>query len=57
MADSRVDVDAFHAADVEAGGTDNGKPGLRPYHPSYYGAYVLDPDVRNNIEAVCHRPD
>jgi hypothetical protein len=25
------------------------------YHPSYYGAYVLDPDG-NNIEAVCHKP-
>jgi len=25
------------------------------YHPSYYGAFVLDPDG-NNIEAVCHWP-
>jgi hypothetical protein len=25
------------------------------YHPTYYGAYVFDPDD-NNIEAVCHRP-
>jgi len=48
-------VDAFHAAALAAGGTDNGAPGLRPhYHPSYYGAFVLDPDG-NNIEAVCHR--
>ena len=48
-------VDAFHAAAIAAGGTDNGAPGLRPhYHPSYYGAFVLDPDG-NNIEAVCHR--
>ncbi len=31
-------------------------PGLRFYHPSYYGAFVLDPDG-NNVEAVCHRPE
>jgi len=49
-------VDAFHAAALAAGGTDNGAPGPRPiYHPGYYGAFVLDPDG-NNIEAVCHRP-
>jgi catechol 2,3-dioxygenase-like lactoylglutathione lyase family enzyme len=53
---SREQVDAFHAAALEAGATDNGGPGLREiYHPSYYGAYVLDPDS-NNVEAVCHRP-
>ena len=47
-------VDAFHAAAVEAGGTDNGAPGRRPeYHERYYAAYVLDPDG-NNVEAVCH---
>lgn len=47
-------VDAFHAAALAAGGTDNGAPGLRPhYHPGYYGAFVLDPDG-NNVEAVCH---
>lgn len=55
-ADSRAQVDAFHAAAVDAGGTDNGPPGVRAiYHPDYYGAYVLDPDG-NNIEAVCHKP-
>ena len=54
--DSRETVDAFHAAALEAGGTDNGAPGVREiYHPSYYGAYVLDPDG-NNVEAVCHAP-
>ena len=52
-AETRAQVDAFHAAAIEAGGTDNGAPGLRPvYHPDYYGGYVLDPDG-NNIEAVC----
>jgi catechol 2,3-dioxygenase-like lactoylglutathione lyase family enzyme len=49
-------VDAFHAAALEAGGTDNGGPGVREiYHPNYYGAFVLDPDG-NNVEAVCHKP-
>ena len=53
-AKSRQLVDAFHAAAIEAGGADNGAPGVRDiYHPDYYGAYVLDPDG-NNIEAVCH---
>ena len=52
----RATVDAFHAAALEAGGTDNGAPGVREiYHPTYYGAYVLDPDG-NNVEAVCHKP-
>src|SRR5262245_10872501 len=54
--DDRATVDASHAAALAAGGTDNGAPGVREiYHPSYYGAYVLDPDG-HNIEAVCHRP-
>lgn len=53
-AGDRATVDAFHAAALEADGTDHGAPGLREqYHPSYYGAFVLDPDG-NNIEAVCH---
>ena len=56
VAQDRGAVDAFHAAAVAAGWTDNGAPGLRPqYHPDYYGAFVLDPDG-HNIEAVCHRP-
>ena len=55
-ADDRATVDAFYEEAIAAGGRDNGGPGLRPeYHPSYYGAFVLDPDG-NNIEAVCHRP-
>lgn len=36
-------VDKFHAEALKAGGTCNGKPGLRDYHPNYYGAFVLDP--------------
>jgi catechol 2,3-dioxygenase-like lactoylglutathione lyase family enzyme len=48
----RATVDAFHSAAVQAGGTDNGPPGLRPhYGAGYYAAYVLDPDD-NNVEAV-----
>src|SRR2546423_6611325 len=50
----RPSVEAFHAAALAAGGTDNGSPGLRPdYHPHYYGAFILDPEG-NNVEAVCH---
>lgn len=52
---SREAVDRFHAAAIAAGGTDNGAPGERPYHPGYYAAFVLDP-AGNNIEAVYHGP-
>lgn len=55
QAESREMVDAFHAAGLAAGGRDNGAPGLRPYHPDYYGAFLLDP-AGNNIEAVHHGP-
>jgi catechol 2,3-dioxygenase-like lactoylglutathione lyase family enzyme len=52
----RARVDAFHAAALAAGGTDNGAPGVRAdYHPHYYAAYVIDPEG-NNIEVVCHDP-
>ncbi|PZQ76041.1 MAG: glyoxalase/bleomycin resistance/extradiol dioxygenase family protein [Variovorax paradoxus] len=56
VADTREQVDAFHAAALAAGGKDNGAPGIRPhYHANYYGAFVLDPDG-HNVEAVCHTP-
>ena len=56
-APDRARVDAFHAAALAAGGTDNGPPGVRAhYNPNYYGAFVLDPDG-HNIEAVCHTPE
>lgn len=46
-------VSAFHKAGLEAGGTDNGGAGARPdYRPSYYAAFLIDPDG-NNVEAVC----
>jgi len=51
----RAAVDRFHAAGLRAGGRDNGKPGLRrDYAPTYYAAFLIDPDG-NNIEAVCMR--
>ena len=56
-APDRATVDAFHVAALAAGGRDNGPPGLRTdYHPTYYGAFVLDADG-NNVEAVCHKPE
>jgi catechol 2,3-dioxygenase-like lactoylglutathione lyase family enzyme len=56
VAGTRAEVDAFHAAAMAAGGKDNGGPGVRAqYHPTYYGAFVLDPDGVN-VEAVCHKP-
>jgi catechol 2,3-dioxygenase-like lactoylglutathione lyase family enzyme len=55
-AQTRAAVDAFHAAALAAGGSDEGAPGLRAhYHPDYYGAYVRDPDG-NKLCAVCHHP-
>ena len=53
QARDRAMVDAVHAAGLAHGGTDNGAPGERPYHPGYYAAFLLDPDG-NNIEAVYH---
>jgi catechol 2,3-dioxygenase-like lactoylglutathione lyase family enzyme len=55
QAQDEATVQRFHAAGMAAGGTDHGAPGLRQYHPGYYGAFVLDPDG-NNIEAVYHGP-
>ncbi len=56
-APDRAAVRAFHADALAAGGVDDGAAGLRPeYHPSYYAAFVLDPDG-HRIEAVCHAPD
>jgi catechol 2,3-dioxygenase-like lactoylglutathione lyase family enzyme len=49
----RAMVDAAYKAALAHGGSDNGAPGVRPYHPAYYACFVLDPDG-NNIEAVFH---
>ena len=53
VAKDRAGVDAFHAAALKNGGTDNGKPGVRvDYSPKYYAAFVVDPDGYR-IEAYC----
>lgn len=52
-APDRKSVDAFHAAALAAGGTDNGKPGVRTdYGPNYYAAFVVDPDGYR-LESYC----
>ena len=52
-APTRKSVDAFHAAALKSGGSDNGKPGLRAdYGPGYYAAFAVDPDGYR-IEAYC----
>jgi catechol 2,3-dioxygenase-like lactoylglutathione lyase family enzyme len=38
-------VDAFYAAAMANGGTDDGPPGLRPHFgPAYYACFVFDPE-------------
>jgi catechol 2,3-dioxygenase-like lactoylglutathione lyase family enzyme len=57
VATNRQQVEAFHRAALEAGGTDNGAPGLRPnYSGQYYAAFVIGPDG-HNIEVVCHEAE
>ena len=56
-AKSTGDVDAFHAAALDAGGLSDGAPGLRPHdRVRYYAAFVIDPDG-NRIEAVTFPAD
>ncbi len=56
-APDRAAVRGFYAAALDAGGRDDGSPGLRPpYHRDYYAGFVLDPDGYR-IEAVCHAPE
>jgi catechol 2,3-dioxygenase-like lactoylglutathione lyase family enzyme len=57
LAPSRAAVDAFHAAALAAGGSDEGAPGPRPqYSDNYDGAYVRDTDG-NKLQAVCYHPE
>jgi|ERR1700722_332982 len=50
---SRDAVAAFHARGLATGGRDSGLPGPRPdYGPTYFAAFLIDPDG-NNVEAVC----
>jgi catechol 2,3-dioxygenase-like lactoylglutathione lyase family enzyme len=52
---SEAEVDAFHTAALAHGGTDEGAPGTRSYYePSFYVAYVRDPDG-NKLACVFHR--
>jgi len=56
-APDRAAVRAFFAAATAAGAEVLHEPRVRPeYHPTYYGAFVRDPDG-NNVEAVCHTPE
>jgi catechol 2,3-dioxygenase-like lactoylglutathione lyase family enzyme len=46
-------IKQFHAEGLKAGGRDNGGAGPRAdYSPTYYAAFLIDPDG-NNVEAVC----
>ncbi|MBA3909333.1 MAG: glyoxalase [Rhodobacter sp.] len=51
IAPSKDAVQAFHRTALLAGGTDEGAPGLRPYGPGFYAAFVRDPDG-NKVSAV-----
>jgi catechol 2,3-dioxygenase-like lactoylglutathione lyase family enzyme len=51
-AKTREIVDAFYVAALANGGTDEGAPGLRPYHANFYACYVRDPDG-NKLSVVC----
>ena len=56
-AERREQVRAFYRAALQAGGKDNGAPGLRAiYHANYYAAFVIGPDG-HNIEAVCQQTE
>ncbi|MGZ6969503.1 MAG: VOC family protein [Acidimicrobiia bacterium] len=57
VAKDRASVRAFFDAAVAGGAEVLHEPRVWPeYHPSYYGAFVRDPDG-NNVEAVCHTPE
>lgn len=51
VAPSQQAVRDFHAAALSHGGSDEGAPGLRPYGPAFFAAYVRDPDG-NKLSAV-----
>jgi catechol 2,3-dioxygenase-like lactoylglutathione lyase family enzyme len=59
FAKSAKEVNDFHAAALAHGGSDEGKPGTRPYYdPTFYVAYVRDPDGNKLACAFLHyRPD
>ena len=52
--ETRREVNELYEAALNAGGIDNGSPGLRPhYHENYYAAFIRDRDG-HNLEFVCH---
>ena len=54
-APTRQGVEGFHRAALAAGGSDNGRPGLRAdYGEDYYAAFVVDPDGYR-LEAYCRK--
>lgn len=55
-AESRAMVDVFYEAALAHGGSDEGAPGLRPFHAHFYAPYVRDPDG-NKLSAVCEKPE
>lgn len=55
FARSEKAVRDFHKAALAAGGSDEGAPGLRPYGPAFFAAYVRDPDG-NKLSAVHEGP-
>jgi catechol 2,3-dioxygenase-like lactoylglutathione lyase family enzyme len=56
-APDRAAVRSFFEAATAIGAEVLHEPRVWPeYHPSYYGAFVRDPDG-NNVEAVCHTPE
>lgn len=56
VAPTRAAVDSFHAAALAAGGSDEGAPGLRPFHASFYATFIRDHDG-NKLAAVCEKPE
>jgi len=56
LAPNRAAVRAFHATALLYDGKDEGRPGLRPFHKNFYGAYIRDPDG-NKLSAVCEEPE
>ncbi|MDY7567981.1 VOC family protein [Pseudomonas sp. RTC3] len=54
-AQNRAAIDAFHAAALAAGGTDEGAPGTRDWAPNAYAAYTRDLDG-NKLAAYCFKP-
>jgi catechol 2,3-dioxygenase-like lactoylglutathione lyase family enzyme len=56
VAPDRAAVASFFDTAVAVGAEVLHAPRVWPeYHPSYFGAFVRDPDG-NNVEAVCHSP-